>query len=309
MGQYDVARDSSFLQDASIDYDKRKKIMWATGLSAYAATSTSLYFAWYRQFDQSAFHSFDDWGEWNQMDKSGHAYSAYIESHIFYGISRWAGYNEEKALKIGAASSILGQLSIEIMDGFSSQWGFSWSDMGSNLLGTSLFYFQQKHLGHQPIRLKMSYWPVSYDRTALTTVDGQVGGSLHNRSVSLFGRSGIERFLKDYNGQTIWLSAGLYHLFPERKIPRWLAISVGYSGQNLFGGRYNAWQEEGLNFVAGKSRSRQIILALDYDLSQIKTSNHHIQKILNFMNIFKWPAPGVSYSTSEGLSFHVVFRN
>ena len=293
----------------TIDYTKRKKVVLATGIGSYTAAATGLYFAWYNQFDQTSLHSFDDWGEWVQMDKVGHAYSAYLQSDLVYSISKWGGYDDKQALRLSTISSLAGQLGIEIMDGFSTEWGFSWGDIGSNLVGTSLFYFQEKHWGQQIFRMKMSYWPVDYANTPLVSTAGEPFGSLQLRSESLFGQNGVERFLKDYNGQTIWISASLHHFFPEVKIPRWLALSFGYSGQNLYGGRSNQWQESGHTFNVDIPRSRQFVLALDYNLSHIKTQKPFLKSLLNFANIFKWPAPALSYSTSEGFLFHIIFRN
>ncbi len=297
------------LSDSSFNYSKRKKIVLAAGISSYTAVGTGLYFAWYNQFDQSAFHSFDDWDEWVQMDKVGHIYSAYLQSDLIYGVSRWAGFDQDQALKLGAISSLAGQLGIEIMDGFSTQWGFSWTDMGSNVLGTSLFYFQQKHLGHQMFRMKFSYWPVSYSPSTFSSSGGQAFSSQEMRSQSLFGSSGLERFLKDYNGQTIWISSSLYHFFPRRNIPKWLAISFGYSGKNLYGGVSNEWEVDGQLFSVDNPRTRQFILALDYNLSELKSNRPLVKSLLRFANIIKWPAPGVSYSRADGFSFHVVFTN
>ncbi len=302
-------RTTDSLSLETIDFSKRKRVVLATGIGSYTAMATGLYFAWYNKFDQSAFHSFDDWGEWMQMDKAGHVYSAYLQSDLVYGISKWAGYSDHQALKLSTISSLAGQLGIEIMDGFSTEWGFSWGDIGSNLLGTSLFYFQEKHWGKQVFRMKMSYWPVDYSRTPLASSTGEPFSSLQLRSESIFGQNGVERFLKDYNGQTIWISASLYHFFPEIKMPKWLALSFGYSGQYLYGARSNQWVDNGHVFNVDIPRSRQFILALDYNLSHIKTKRPFIKSLLRFANIFKWPAPALSYSTSEGFLFHIVFRN
>ncbi len=44
-----------------------------------------LYSAWYSNYPQTNFHFFNDNNEWKQVDKVGHAYSAYIESYGKYG--------------------------------------------------------------------------------------------------------------------------------------------------------------------------------------------------------------------------------
>jgi hypothetical protein len=42
---------------------------------------------------------------------------------------------------------------------------------------------------------------------------------LNERSDELFGSSWIERMLKDYNGQTYWLSANLNHFSKDQIYP------------------------------------------------------------------------------------------
>jgi len=86
--------------------DTLNKPRFYTGLgftiASYTATSIGLYNSWYKQFDQSAFHSFDDWGEWKNMDKFGHAYTAYNLSNIGYQGARWTGMTKKNALIFGS---------------------------------------------------------------------------------------------------------------------------------------------------------------------------------------------------------------
>lgn len=286
--------------------------MWATAISGYTAVGTGLYFSWYRQFDQEAFHFFDDLPEWLQMDKAGHVYSAYIQSHMVYGVSKWAGYSDDKALLISSLSSLAGQLTIEVMDGFSSEWGFSWTDLGSNVLGTSLFHFQQKHWKEQKVRMKMSYWPIDYERSFLPSTSSNGRSSLFLRSQDLYGQGALERFLKDYNGQTIWISTNLRNIIPYDQIPSWLAVSCGYSAKNLYGGRDNKWTKDEDTYQLSNlayPRTRQFIVALDYDLQKIRTKSRFVSSLLGFLNIFKWPAPAISYNAQDKWGFHLVFKN
>ena len=46
---------------------------------------------------------------------------------------------------------------IEVMDGFSTHWGFSKGDMLANIIGTGLFAAQQKWWGEQRMSLKFSF--------------------------------------------------------------------------------------------------------------------------------------------------------
>jgi len=87
----ELSHDS--MQVSSIDFSKRKKVFWTAGISGYTAMATGLYFAWYDKQDQSGFHFFNDWNEWQNVDKAGHVYSAYVQSGLIYDLSKWAGYS------------------------------------------------------------------------------------------------------------------------------------------------------------------------------------------------------------------------
>lgn len=301
-------------QSASQDFNfsKRKKVFWTAGISGYTAMASGLYFAWYDKYDQESFHFFNDWDEWQNMDKAGHVYSAYLQSSLIYDLGKWSGYSDEKALLISSVASLWGQMNIEIMDGFSSEWGFSIPDVASNLVGTGLFYVQQKIWKEQRLRMKMSYWPVSYGQEPIYSENGISSISLRQRSEDLYGSGKIERFLKDYNGQTIWLSVDVGSFFPESRIPKILGLALGYSGQNLFGGFRNAWEVNDQSFLVDADlypRSSQFILALDYNLQSVYHSTEFGKALFKVLNIFKFPAPAVSYDTKEGFKFHLVFLN
>ena len=181
---------------------------------------------------------------------------------------------------------------------FSSEWGFSIPDFTANLLGISFFALQQKALGEQKVTLKMSYWPESYP-------------NFSNRANALFGSSFPEQFIKDYNAQTYWLSVNPSLIFPKIKTPKWLNIAIGYGAQNMYGGFENSWVENGSVISVDQNtlpRKKQFILALDYDLRKIKTNSRFLKSILGFLNIFKWPAPGIELTSKGEFKFHAMTR-
>lgn len=109
------------------------------GAAAYGITMVGLYQLWYKDFERSSFHFFDDSRDWLQMDKVGHAYSAYLLSDLTYSSLRWTGLDKKKAVIYGALSGWLAVTSIEFFDGHYDGWGFSWADVGANSFGTALF--------------------------------------------------------------------------------------------------------------------------------------------------------------------------
>jgi len=291
-----------------LDFSMRKKVFAIAGLSAYTAASIALYSSWYKQFEQREFHFFNDWGEWKNMDKAGHSYSAYMQASLIKDLALWAGYEPDKALGIGVMGSVVGQLTIEVMDGFSSGWGFSLTDLGANIVGTGGYYLQQRHWGEQRFRMKMSYWPVQYDRTEYTNNTW----TLERRADDLYGASGIEKFLKDYNGQTIWISTDMESFFPESRWPDFLDFAIGYSARNIYGGFRNEWVDNKQTIIFSEDeypRARQWVLALDYDWSSIKPKTGFGKTLFKIMDVFKFPAPGVSYDSQAGWAFHLLYLN
>src|SRR4051812_43224361 len=118
--------------------------------------------AWYSKYDKVKFHFFNDWGEWNQMDKVAHAFNCYFESKWTYDLFKWAGVKEKNAIWIGMVAGMAWQSSIEINDGFQRKWGFSWGDMAMNASGSLLFGLQQYFWHDQKMQLKISAFPVNY---------------------------------------------------------------------------------------------------------------------------------------------------
>jgi len=143
---------------------------------------------------------------------------------------------------------------------------------------------------------------------------GNLGGSssLQVRVDELYGSSTLERFLKDYNAQTIWASANIYSLVPREGIPKWLNVAFGYSGENMFGGFENSWNTNGETFGLDPNeypRYHQFILSLDADLNRIKTKNHFVNMLLSIANGYKIPAPAVEYNSLGEWRFYLLFRS
>ena len=98
---------------------------------------------WYKDYPRSAFHFFDDAHNWRGMDKVGHAFAGYRFSSASYRAWLWTGTPRRRAAWTAAAITWGFQLSVEVLDGFSSEWGFSAADLAGNTLGVGLFLTQQ----------------------------------------------------------------------------------------------------------------------------------------------------------------------
>jgi uncharacterized protein YfiM (DUF2279 family) len=271
--------------------EQKKKRIWlvaGSNVVAYSTAMIGLSAAWYKNYPKTSFHTFNDNKEWLQADKVGHMYSAYVESRASMELWRWTGIDRKKRIWIGGMSGAFYQTVIEVLDGFSSQWGWSWGDFGANILGSGALVAQELAWDEQRIKLKFSFHRKTYS-------DPQ----LNQRSDVLFGKGSAERFLKDYNGQTYWASANLKSFFPKSKLPAWLAVSVGYGVEGLFGAERNIGKDDNGNIIFSRpdiKRYRQWYLAPDIDLSKIKTNSKALNFFLTFLSAFKFPLPSLEFS-------------
>jgi len=300
-----LKRPVPFLTPA--DSFQRDRFWVATGITAvlYTGTVIALNKVWYSQYPRSSFHLFDDSGEWHSMDKMGHMYTAYFESLWGYKVARWTGMSDKSASWTGAVMGLIFQSTVEVLDGFSDEWGFSLSDMGFNILGAGVFLAQQRGWGEQRICIKVSSTPITYSATPITSTDGEAFSSLRRRTDDLFGTGYAERFLKDYNAQTTWLSVNVHaFLHPESRFPKWLNIAFGYGAENMYGGFSDVWKEQGAEFeFVSKDYPRysQFYLSPDIDFTRIPSRSPLIRTLLGIMNVFKMPGPVLEMNRKEGV--------
>ncbi|MEO7264256.1 MAG: DUF2279 domain-containing protein [Ferruginibacter sp.] len=279
---------------SSISYPynkKRVKLVAAGNILAYTVGMAGLYSAWYKDYPQSRFHTFNDIDEWKGIDKMGHVYSAYAESKASMELWRWTGVSRKKRIWLGGMSGAAYQTVIEILDGFSSEWGWSWGDFGANMLGSGLLVSQELAWDEQRIQMKWSFHRKNYK-----------DAGLNQRSNDIFGNGNAERFLKDYNGQTYWLSTSIKSFFPNSNCPAWLQISLGTGAEGLYGARNNYALDKMGNEIFNRQdlpRYRQWYIAPDIDLTKIKTNKKALKVALNVFNIIKFPTPSLEYSRGK----------
>jgi hypothetical protein len=308
IGQYSD-HDLAFFEPADTFNSSRFYTALAGSSVIVTGFSIALYNTWYTQYEQESFHFFNDWGEWNNLDKVGHIYTAYLQSVLCYKGAKWTGLSEGKSILTGAICGSLFQSTVEVFDGFSSKWGFSLSDFGANALGVGSFVAQQKAWGTQRILIKESVSTRSHSKMPIYSENGLLSSSLFNRSSDLFGSSTAERLLKDYNNQTYWLSFSPASFQHNSKWPEWLNIAMGYGSENLFGGFENTWIVGDETFILDSRvypRYKQFYLSLDVDLTKIKTDNHFLKTLFSFFNIVKVPAPALEVNTTGEVIFHFL---
>ena len=269
---------------------KRVQAVAAGNIVGYGAIMAGLYSAWYSKYPQSNFHFFNDNHEWLQVDKVGHMFSAYAESYGSMEMWRWTGVNRNKRILLGGLSGAAYQTVIEVLDGFSTEWGWSWGDFAANVAGSGLLVGQEFAWDEQRIRMKFSVHKKNYGAPDLT-----------KRANELYGKSFQERFIKDYNGQTYWLSTNLKAFMPHSNLPPWLNVAVGYGAEGMFGGEENIAVKEGQITFDRRDikRYRQWYLAPDVDFNRIKTNSKLLKLTFGFLNVLKFPTPSLELSNNK----------
>ena len=281
----DTLKKDSTQTSGSTDTINMKRLtpVIITGAVIYAGSMTGLYQIWYKNYPQSKFHFFNDNNEWLQMDKMGHFTTTYYISKFSYNTLRWTGLSEKKSVLFGGGMGIVYLTVVEILDGFSAEWGFSPGDMTANVSGASLFVGQQLLWKEQRIQLKWSFHQSQYAKYR----------------PDLMGRSLKNQWIKDYNGQTYWLSANIKSfLSKQSKFPAWLNLAVGYGAEGMTGASVNSSSYNGINIPTFK-RYRQFYLSGDIDLSRIKTRSKTLHLILNAVSFIKIPFPTLEFSKGK----------
>ena len=258
-------------------------------VALWAGSYVALNKAWYADYPRTSFHFFNDNSEWNQMDKLGHAWTSYQVSRVSAETWKWTGMPTRAAVLLGSASAMAYQSIIEIQDGFSSQWGFSWGDMTANFVGAAGYAAQELGWKEQRVIIKLSYFPYQYEP------------ALKARRDQLFGSSLPERILKDYNSQTYWLSANISSFLPSSHVPRWINLSVGYGSELMLGGTENVWIDKTGSYHDRRdiTRYRQFFLSPDIDFTRIHTRKKFVRGLLFALNTIKMPAPTIELSKGK----------
>ncbi len=274
----------------AINKKRLRTTLIASG-ALYGATMTSLYFLWYRDYPQSSFHWINDNSSWLQIDKIGHATTVYVSSEYMFHALRWSGVNNTKATLYGALAGWGFMTTVEIFDGFSEQWGASWGDLIANTAGAGLFVTQQLLWKEQRIRLQFSYSPTNYAQYR----------------PDLLGENHIQRIIKDYNGQTYWLSANIHSfLKTSSKFPKWINVAVGYGGKGMLGAAANPPEHNGQP-LPQYNRVRQYYLSMDIDWTRIETNSAVLRTIFKIFSFVKLPFPALEYNNENGMVWHWMF--
>ena len=284
-GQNGVDR---FLNPADSLNNHRKIGIIALEAGVSAGALIGLNQLWYKDYAKSDFHFINDNAEWLQMDKVGHVYSSYQLGSLSKNALQWSGVSRKNQLIYGAGLGFVFLTAVEVMDGYSSNWGASAGDIAANFGGTVLFVGQELLWKEQRIVPKFSFHTTPYA----------------SARPDVLGNSVNEQLFKDYNGQTYWLSVNVHSFFKQSKIPKWLNVAVGYGAEGMITG-----QDQLVNtvFLPESERYRQFYFSLDADLTKIETKSHLLKTVFYLFNTIKIPAPTFEISSRQGFKFRALY--
>ncbi len=285
--QVQAQQKTPFFQRSDTLNKKRRTAVYVTEAALATVTLIGLNELWYSQYPRSSFKSLNDNSQWMQMDKFGHIFSSYYIGKMGMDALAWAGETKKNQLLYGATLGFVFLTTIEVLDGFSEEWGFSTGDVMANALGTGLLVGQEVLWDEQRIQMKFSFMTTEYAQN----------------DPEKLGENTIEQILKDYNGQTYWLSFNLRSFFRESKIPKWFNVSIGYGANGLPEGSldYSTLPPQPIESY------RQLFTSVDVDLTKIPTNSGFLKTMFNVFNFVKIPAPTVEYRTNGTWKFHFLY--
>lgn len=242
--------------------------------AAYTGTMVALSSVWYSQYDKQSFHFFNDAAEWKQVDKAGHFYSAFQISAIGSAFAQWSNVPKSKSDKAASLTSFFMMSSIEVLDGYSAGYGASGSDLLANVLGASFYLGQNLLWNETRIYPKFSFHRTDYASLRPNTL----------------GSTSSEELIKDYNGQTYWLSVDMDKF---TRFPKWLNLAVGYGGNEM------VYANDNQNSAAGFTAYRQYYLGFDFDLTAFRSKSKVLNTLIFVANMIKLPAPSLEFSNGK----------
>ena len=215
------------------------------------------------------------------MDKVGHVITAYYVGRVGIDFLKWGGMERKKAIWYGGMLGSVYQTTIEVLDGFSTEWGFSTGDFAANTAGSLLAISQELLWDEQRIVLKYGFQKSRY--------------AVYRPN--LLGKNLNENLLKDYNGQTYWLSVNPSSFMSKSTgFPQWLNIAIGYGAGGMTGGYTNPPATDDYGNSITFERYRQFYLSLDVDLTRIKTRSAFLKTICTVIGFIKIPAPALEFN-------------
>ncbi|MBS1507901.1 MAG: DUF2279 domain-containing protein [Bacteroidetes bacterium] len=259
---------------------------------AYGLLLVWLSSVWYSSY--TTFHFFDDVFEWAYLDKCGHFFASFQLGLLFYKISDTKGLpNSSFSKRWICFSGFFLLLPIEILDGFSLNYGASPADLLANGMGSIFCFLYVSNKTVSCISPKFSFHvtPFSLLRP------------------ELLGSNFLQEVVKDYNGQTYWLSFDLNAMTGKSILPSWLLLTIGYGAEGLLGGHDNVWQnaEGGVADYSVVARTKRVFISVDINAAVLRKKSRLFSYLFAPFVLIKFPAPAIELNFDRGIIFHPVY--
>jgi hypothetical protein len=229
------------------------------------------------------FHFTEDWVYALQVDKIGHAYGAYLCSHVATEGLLVSGVSANTAHIAGTALGLGYQTYIEVEDGFAHDWGFCPSDFYFDVAGATLYLSQWFIPVMQNFTLKWQYTDAAW-------LDKPVMKRERN-------------FLDDYNSSTFWMSINVHNLLAEKYKkywPSWLNLAVGFGADAIDA-------DVVPNGPPDQLIHRRYVIGFDYNFVELLPDGIPFWMwIKQSLNYFKLPAPAIEI-TENGVKFFMIY--
>lgn len=208
--------------------------------------------------EKSSFHfNFNqDWKDNLGADKLGHFYFPYFVGNVYSTLFQWSGIEEKESYYYSAALGLFYQTYIEIKDGFSEKYGFSWGDYGANILGVSYPVLQYHYNFLRNFNFKISFYPSTR-----------------------FRNNSHGAIIDDYESTYHWLSINVKNLLPsevKKYYPAFVNLALGHSVKHL--------DEKGRH---------ELFIALDWNLETLPGDIWILKFLKKIFNYYHLPAPAV----------------
>ncbi len=269
-----------------------KKLAAVLFTAAYLISLLWLSSVWYNTY--TGFHFFDDVFEWEYLDKLGHCGASF-----YLGLFAYKTFGEPQSLNSALQKKWLCftgfalLLPIEILDGFSLNYGASPADLLANGLGGLLCYW------HVSFKVISGVIPkFSFHATAFSILRPE-----------LLGSNIFQQAIKDYNGQTYWLSLDINKIFNAKILPEWLLLTVGYGAEGLLGGHDNVWHtnEDEVKDYSSIARTKRVFISVDLNARSLQGKNKFLDYLLAPFVLLKFPAPAIEFNFERGIIFHPLY--
>ncbi len=199
-----------------------------------------------------------DWNASLGADKIGHFYFGNLVSTIYKNAFHWIGFTKRNSLLYAGLFTLTYQTFLEIRDGFSKQYGFSWGDFAANSLGSMYLFIQDSYPELQNFNFKISYFPSQR-----------------------FKNGSNAYIMDDYESTYHWLSIDVDKLLPgnwDKYFPDFINLAFGHS-------------VNGLNNL--KNANHEFYFGIDWDLQSIQSESELLNSFIEIINKYHLPAPTI----------------